>query len=85
VRGDGTWTVHGFEAKLLLLDVEVKHVLLVVLGMARRFPEVEIENVGSHHLLVLVFPVLLPDILQSTDPIKLEQLTPAFQLSEHTV
>jgi hypothetical protein len=45
-----TRAVHRLEAVLFLLDVEGKHVLLVVGGVARGLPQVEIVDVGRDDL-----------------------------------
>ncbi len=58
-RPPRTWAVHGLEAELRLLHLEREHVLAVVVRVARRAPQVEVVDVGGHHLLVLVLPVLL--------------------------
>ena len=58
-RQGGTWAVHRLEAELLLLDVKVEHVLLVVRCVTTLPPQVKVEDVGRHHLVVLVLPVLL--------------------------
>ncbi len=38
-------TVHGLQGKLLLLDLEHEHVLLVVLGVAADVPQLHVEDV----------------------------------------
>mmetsp|Transcript_6588 Transcript_6588/g.15853 ORF Transcript_6588/g.15853 Transcript_6588/m.15853 type:complete len:566 (+) Transcript_6588:515-2212(+) len=53
--------VHRLEAKLLLLHVDGKHVLLVVVRVPADLPEVKVVHVGRHDLVVLVLPVLLLD------------------------
>ena len=53
--------VHGLEAKLLLLDVDRKHVLLVVVRVAADLPQVKVVHVGRHDLVVLILPILLLD------------------------
>lgn len=69
-----TRAVHGFEPKLLLLDVDEEHVLLVMVCMPARLPQVKVVDVGRHHLLILILPVQLPDVLQY---ISEHQCTPA--------
>lgn len=41
-----TRTVHGLQRPLLLLDVENEHILLVVLPMAGRLPQLAVVHVG---------------------------------------
>lgn len=60
-----TWTVHWLQPKLLLLNVETEHVLLVVVGMTGCLPQVKVIDVGGHHLLILEVPVHLPDELHA--------------------
>lgn len=52
-------TVHGLHPPLLPLHVKDEHVFLVVLGVARYLPEVQVEDVGGDHFLVPPHPVLL--------------------------
>jgi hypothetical protein len=65
-----TRTIHGLEAELLFLDVDEEHVLLVVLCVSGRLPQVQVVHVWRHNLLVLVLPVLLPYVLQAPPPRK---------------
>jgi hypothetical protein len=53
--------VHWLEAELLALDLEAEHVLLVLGGVARRLPQLEVEHVGRDHFVVVALPVLLAD------------------------
>lgn len=55
-----TWAVHWLQPKLLLLNVKAEHVLLVVIGMARGFPQIKVVDIGRHHLLILVLPIHFP-------------------------
>jgi hypothetical protein len=55
--------VHGLEAKLLALHVEQEHVVLVVGGVARGDPQVQVVHVGRHHLVVPAPPVFPADEL----------------------
>ena len=41
-----TWAVHGLQAEFLLLNLEHKHVLLVVCCMSAGIPELKIVDVG---------------------------------------
>mmetsp|Transcript_24388 Transcript_24388/g.77255 ORF Transcript_24388/g.77255 Transcript_24388/m.77255 type:complete len:453 (-) Transcript_24388:95-1453(-) len=50
--------VHRLEAKLLPLDVEQEHVLLVLGGVARRLPQLEVEDVWGDDLVVVALEVL---------------------------
>lgn len=43
--------VHGFEGEGLLLRLKWKHVLTVVLPVARCLPQLAVVYVGGHHLL----------------------------------
>ena len=58
-----TWAIHWLEPKLRLFNVKVEHILLVVFCMARRAPQVEVEDVGRDHLLIFILPVLFPNVL----------------------
>lgn len=51
-------TVHGFEGKGLLLNLEREHVLTVVLPVARGLPQFAVVDVGCHHLLETPLSVL---------------------------
>eukprot|EP00966_Prymnesium_polylepis_P143543 3313590-Prymnesium_polylepis.1 len=42
--------VHRLEPKLLILDVEREHVLLVLGRVTRLLPQLEVVHVGRHHL-----------------------------------
>lgn len=55
--------VHRLDCPLLLLDVEVEHVFLVVLPVAGRLPQLDVENVGRDDFLVAALPVLAADEL----------------------
>ena len=50
--------VHGLHAKLLALDVEDEHVVLVVCRVPRDLPQLEVEDVGRDHFLVPALEVL---------------------------
>lgn len=41
-----TGTVHRLQGKLVFVDVEEEHVLLVVVVVTRSLPEIDIEHVG---------------------------------------
>lgn len=49
--------VHGFQSELLLLHLEGKHVLAVVLPVARGHPQSAVEDVWGDHLLEPPFPI----------------------------
>mmetsp|Transcript_9667 Transcript_9667/g.21108 ORF Transcript_9667/g.21108 Transcript_9667/m.21108 type:complete len:277 (-) Transcript_9667:1172-2002(-) len=53
--------VHWLEAKLLPLDGEEEHVLLVLGSVPRCLPQLQIEHVRRDHLGVLAESVLVPD------------------------
>ena len=50
--------VHGFQAELVLLDGEGEHVILVVLPMAGRLPQLGVVHVGRADLIIPSLPVL---------------------------
>mmetsp|Transcript_5603 Transcript_5603/g.14835 ORF Transcript_5603/g.14835 Transcript_5603/m.14835 type:complete len:354 (-) Transcript_5603:719-1780(-) len=54
-------TVHRLQPKLLPLDVEKEHVLLVLGRVARRLPQLEVVHVGRDDLHVVTLEVLLAD------------------------
>ena len=60
-----TWTVHGLQAEFLLLDLEHKHVLLVVSCVSALFPKVKVVDVGRAHFLIFVLPIQLLYVLQT--------------------
>ncbi len=49
--------VHGLQGELLLLDLEHKHVLFVVLGMAADIPQLHVENVWCGDFSVAAYTV----------------------------
>ena len=51
-------TVHRLEAPFFLLNVKREHVVLVVLPVARCFPQLTVEHVGRDDLLVPSFGIL---------------------------
>jgi hypothetical protein len=53
VRG----AVHGLEGEGLLLDVELEHVVGVVLPVTRRLPQLRVEHVRGDDLLVVALAV----------------------------
>jgi len=53
--------VHRLHPKLLPLDVEDKHILLVVGSVPGDLPELEIVHIRCDHLLVVALEVLLAD------------------------
>lgn len=53
--------VHGFETELFLFDVKHKHLVLVVIVMTRRLPELDVEHVGRHDLRVSTLTILALD------------------------
>eukprot|EP00050_Salpingoeca_kvevrii_P006220 m.288086 g.288086 ORF g.288086 m.288086 type:complete len:548 (-) comp11898_c0_seq1:182-1825(-) len=53
--------VHGLEGKRLLLALKLEHVLRVVGPVARRLPELAVENVGGDDLLEAAHLVLAAD------------------------
>ena len=56
-------TVHGLHAEALTLNLPHKHVFLVGGVVARRLPELEVENVGRVDLVVAADTILVPDQL----------------------
>mmetsp|Transcript_19999 Transcript_19999/g.47643 ORF Transcript_19999/g.47643 Transcript_19999/m.47643 type:complete len:307 (+) Transcript_19999:625-1545(+) len=53
--------VHGLHSKLLALDVEDEHVLLVVRRVPRDLPQLQVVHVRRDHLLVVALEVLSLD------------------------
>ena len=45
-----TRAVHGLERVLFLLHVEAEHVFLVIDPVSRRFPQLDVVDVGCHDL-----------------------------------
>jgi hypothetical protein len=44
-----TRTIHGFEGPFFFLNVQHEHVILVILPVPGRFPELGVEHVGGDH------------------------------------
>mmetsp|Transcript_2393 Transcript_2393/g.7077 ORF Transcript_2393/g.7077 Transcript_2393/m.7077 type:complete len:787 (+) Transcript_2393:404-2764(+) len=78
--------VHGLEPKLLLVHLQQEHVVAVVVRVPRRLPQVEVEHVGSDHLLVAADPVLVADeahqLVVDARTRRLEEGAPRRQLVE---
>ena len=55
-----TGTVHRLEAEIALLDLDPEHVLLVLLPVARRAPQLGVVKLRRTHLLVAALGVLAP-------------------------
>lgn len=82
--------VHWLESEGLLLGLEGKHVLTVVLPVARGLPQFAVVDVGCHDLLETPLPVLaLPKteqcfLTKSTSLVDLHQRTrPHFGRNNH--
>ncbi len=54
-------TVHGFQPELVFFDGKGEHVVLVVLPVSRRLPELGIVHVGRADLVVAPLPVLVAE------------------------
>ena len=53
--------VHGLHGPLLSFDVEAEHGVLVVHGVSRLVPKVEVVDVGGDDLVVAALPVVVLD------------------------
>jgi uncharacterized membrane protein len=54
-------TVHWLQPKLLLLYLKSEHILFVISSMAGCFPQLHVEHVWRHHLLIASFLVFTTD------------------------
>jgi hypothetical protein len=52
------WAVHGFHGPFLTLDIETKHSILVMHGMAGPVPQIQVVNVGCDDLIIATFPIV---------------------------
>lgn len=53
------WTVHGFEGKSVLFNIKGKHVVTVMLPVARGFPEFTVVHVRRQHLSEVTLVIFL--------------------------
>src|SRR3989338_446422 len=58
------WAVHWLQGEFLPFDIEDKHVLLVVLPMARGCPKGFVIKQWRYDFIIASFPVFLPDKIQ---------------------
>ena len=56
-------TVHWLESISLLFNVDLEHVVRVVIPMSGDLPQLRVVQVGSHDLLEAALPVLLLDVV----------------------
>ncbi len=54
-----TRAIHGLHTPLSAFNVKYEHICLLMLGMPRDFPKVQVEYIGCNYLLVTSVPVLL--------------------------
>src|SRR6266498_5279439 len=62
VQKDMARTVHRFHAKISPFNIGEEDVFLIIFHVPRAMPELDIENLGSHHFLVAIALIQPTDI-----------------------